>query len=83
MKFSELKCKEVINCRTGCRLGFITDLEFCEKNGQIQCFFVPKPSKFFSWFCSDEVLIIPFCKIVRIGPDVIIVDLEEKPDKKK
>lgn len=75
MCFSELRQKEVINCRDCCRLGYIVDLEFDPCNGKILTVIVPGPSKFFSCFGTYQQYVIPFCKIVKIGPDIVLVDV--------
>ena len=33
--------------------------------------------------CREFELFIPWCKIVRIGPDIILVDIDEKEAKHK
>jgi YlmC/YmxH family sporulation protein len=70
----------VINCRDGRRIGYVTDLEFCPKTGQIQKFIVPQQSKLFGGICG-KVENISFCDVVQIGPDVILVNVCE-PKKK-
>ena len=71
MTFRDLKCKEVINCCNGVKMGFVTDLEFCPVSGQIKCLIVPEPGLLFGCFCGGKVVEIPFCDIVRIGPDIL------------
>lgn len=83
MTFRDLKCKEVINCCNGVKMGFVTDLEFCPVSGQIKCLIVPEPGHLFGCFCGGKVVEIPFCDIVRIGPDAIVVNLPMKPPKLK
>ena len=83
MTFSELKCKEVINCRNGVRLGFITDLEINIINGCICDLIVPEQSKLLGCFCPGKMIRIPYCNIVKIGPDVIVVSMECPKDEKK
>ena len=70
MRFCEFQKKEVINvCDCKC-LGNVCDLEFDEHDGCIRTIIVPG-------------LHIPWCKIVKIGPDIILVDIEEKEVRKK
>lgn len=83
MKFSELKCKEVINCRNGVRLGFVTDLDIDIVSGRICHLIVPEQSKWFGCFCPAKVIQIPYCNIVKIGPDVIVVSMECANEQKK
>lgn len=78
MRFTELKQKEVINCKDGARLGFVTDLEFEECNGKILKIIVPGPGRI--WGCIGRVseYCILYHQIVKIGSDIIIVDVDLK-----
>lgn len=75
MKFSELKCKEVIDCKDGKRLGYVVDLEFCPKDGCILELFVAGCHG-----CFQKPLIrkIPYENVLKIGPDLIVVKLPGK-----
>ena len=75
MRFSELKEKEVINCKDCKRIGFVTDIVINECNGTIKELIVPEANKLFGYFCPTAEYIIPYCDIVRIGPDIILVDV--------
>lgn len=77
MRFLELRDKEVINCKNCKRLGYVADLEFNSCNGQIEGFIVPGPGKLFACLGSCNEYYIPFCKVVRIGPDIVLVDIDE------
>lgn len=74
---SELRMKEVINIVTGQRLGFIDDLEVNLEKCRIEAIIVPKEGKFLKLFSKDNNYIISWKKIVKIGQDVILVDLRE------
>lgn len=76
MRFLELKEKEVINCKDCSRLGFVADVEFDPCNGCISAIVVPGPGKLFSCFGSGTEYYIKFCNIVRIGPDIVLVDID-------
>lgn len=73
--FSELKCREVINLCDGRKLGTICDLEIDICTGQILSIIVPGESRLFGLIRSDEELVIPFCRIKKIGDDVILVEI--------
>ena len=70
ISFCELRRKEVINLRDGARLGAVCDLEV-----DLCSIVVPGPPKMWGLLKSDEELVIPFCKINKIGDDVILVDI--------
>ena len=75
MTFLDLKQKEVINCKDCKRIGCVADIEFDSCNGQICALIVPAPVRFFSCFGKCIRYYIRFCDVVRIGPDIILVDV--------
>ena len=77
MRFLELKEKEVINCKDCKRLGYIADLEIDCESGKIIAIIVPGPGKLFSCIGSCSEYYIKFCNIVRIGPDIVLVDIDD------
>lgn len=77
MRFLELRQKEVINCKDCKRLGYVADLEFDCNTGKIIAIIVPGPGRLFSCIgCSTEYY-IKACNIVRIGPDIVLVDIDQ------
>ncbi len=75
MKFSELRCKEVICVADGRRLGFVSDVELEIPEGVVKCILVPGPCRFLGLFGRKDDFRIPWCCIKRIGPDIILVDV--------
>ncbi len=78
MKFLELRQKDVINCNSGEKLGFVVDLEFEVSNGCICYLIVPKANKILNCFGKNQVFRIPYKRIVKIGHDAVLVDIIEK-----
>lgn len=76
MHFAQLKEKEVINCNDCSRLGYVADVEFDPVTGQILALIVPGPGKLLSCFGSGSEYYIKFCNIVKIGPDIVLVDID-------
>lgn len=74
-KASDLR-KEVIDIRTGRRLGELIDVEIDESNGRITAIVVPGDTKFFGLLGSGPDFVIPWTKIVKIGPDCILVEVD-------
>ena len=75
--FQELKKKDVLEVNSGKNLGKVTDLVIEKRSGKILKIVVPgKKGGLFA--CENQE--IPYHKIVKIGDDVILVDLCE--DKK-
>ena len=74
--FCELRRKEVINICDGARLGCICDMELDVCTGTLLTLIVPGPSRCFGLLRGSEELVIPFCKIKKIGEDVILVEID-------
>ena len=70
MRFCELKEKEVVNICNGKCLGGVVDLQINVCSGAIEALIVPGPAKFFGCVGREFELHIPWCKIVKIGPDM-------------
>lgn len=78
MRICELKQKEVINMKDCRRLGFISDLEFDCRSGCITEIIVPGTGKICGIFGRDTEYRIPFCRVCQIGPDIVLVDINDK-----
>ena len=74
----ELRQKEVINVKDGCRYGYVSDIEFCQNKGQIKKIIVPGPAKMFGMFGRDGEFYIPWDSIKKIGSDIILVEMDKK-----
>lgn len=74
-KFSEFKCKEVINICDGSRLGYVSDMEFEIPVGRITAIIVPGPCRFLGLFGRTGDYFIPWHCIKRVGDDIILVDV--------
>lgn len=83
MRFLDLCQKEVIDANDCSRLGCVSDIEFDCECGRICSIIVPGPGKYLGLFCKDYEFCIPWVKIIRIGPDIILVDLNEASMKRK
>ena len=46
--------------------------------GSILALIVPGPGKYLGCFCRDSEFFIPWAKVIRIGPDIILVEFDEK-----
>ena len=49
-RFTDLRCKEVINICDGCRLGYVGDVECQLPEGQMTALIVPGPCRFLGLF---------------------------------
>ena len=75
-RYSDFRCKEVVNVTDGCRLGYIHDLELELPEGRITAIFVPGPCRFFGLFGHDGQYLIAWHCIRKIGRDIILVDVD-------
>lgn len=78
MTFCELREKDVVNIRDCKRLGCVCDLTFDCKNGCILSLMVSSGEKLWGIFGKEQECEIPWCKIRQFGPDIILVDLDER-----
>ncbi|HIT34315.1 MAG TPA: YlmC/YmxH family sporulation protein [Candidatus Faecousia intestinigallinarum] len=79
VRFTDLHCKEVICVGTGQRLGYVVDVLVELPEGKITAIVVPGPCRLLGLAGREDDFLIPWCKICRIGPDIVLVDIQ--PDK--
>ena len=70
--------KEVINICDGKRLGCIVDLEFDVCTGKIEAVIIPGPGKIWGFLGTECEYVIPFACIRKIGPDIVLVEIQEE-----
>jgi len=66
---------EVIDINTGSKLGYIKDLIIDCVDYKIISIVIPREKS--SWLSKSKDLEIPWNRIVKIGVDVLLVNLEE------
>lgn len=71
--FCELREREIVNVTDGKKLGKLTDMAF--SCGKIVGMIVPSEKKILKNLTGSENLFIPFGCVLKIGDDVILVDL--------
>ena len=81
--FSELKYKEVIDIKTGFRLGYVCDAEYDDSGGQLVSIITPGRAKLFGILGREDDTVLPWSDIVRVGNDIILVDKKEEYRKRK
>lgn len=77
-RFEELRCKEIINIKTGCKLGYPDDIEFETCTAKITKIIVFGRAKCFGLLGREEDHVIPWCDVEVIGDDTILVCSELK-----
>ncbi len=73
-RFSEFRYKEVINVRTGSRLGYVCDAQFQSPEGRITALIVPGKAKYLGFLGREDDYVLPWECISRIGEDIILVE---------
>lgn len=79
MRYKEISGKEIVNIRTGTRLGILgqSDLQIDEKTGKIESFLIPS----YTWFGmkrKNDAMLIPWDVVKKIGDDFILIDWDEQ-----
>ncbi|HEY3315573.1 MAG TPA: YlmC/YmxH family sporulation protein [Bacillota bacterium] len=75
MMKSDLRVREVINIADGRKLGGLVDIEVDLESGRVTALVVPGRGRVLGLFGGDDDCVIPWEKVVKIGVDVILVDL--------
>lgn len=82
VKISELKLRDVINIVDGRRLGVIKDIDIDLEAGRVKAVIIPGQGKLLGFLGRNDDIIVPWNKIVKIGIDVILVELQAFTDPK-
>lgn len=76
VRASELRMLDIINVTDGRRLGYLVDLDLDVDTGEIKALLVPSARGRLSLFRpSGPDIEIPWHRIVKVGIDVILVEL--------
>ncbi|HHW60964.1 MAG TPA: YlmC/YmxH family sporulation protein [Syntrophomonadaceae bacterium] len=75
IKISDLRTRDVVNIMDGKKLGNIIDIDLDLEKGRVLAFILPGKLRGWSVFARREEIVIPWEKIVRIGRDVILVEV--------
>lgn len=80
IKISDLRTREVVNVQDGKKLGVIKDLDLDVERGRINALVLPGPNRFINIFTRKEDIVVPWERIVKIGRDVILVEVNAYTD---
>lgn len=81
--FSDLRCKEVIDLRSGFRLGYVCDAEIDSQEGRVISLITPGKAKFFGLLGREDDYVLPWDSIARVGADIILVDPKQELPRRK
>lgn len=80
----DLRFRDVINIKDGCRLGCVNDIEIDTGSARVLCIVIFGRAKFFGLLGREDDIIIPWDNIEVIGEDTVLVCYEHKrPAQKK
>ena len=74
---SDIKEKEIINIKTGQKIGYVDDVEIDTNTSQVLSLIIYGMSRFFGFFGREEDVIIKCEDIQIIGEDTILVTIDE------
>lgn len=76
IKISELQAKDIVNMENGKRLGYLTDVEIHVETGKVTALIINGSGKMMGLFGKGVAdIVIPWENIIRIGSDVILVEV--------
>lgn len=81
--FSELKYKEVIDLKSGQRLGYVCDAEIDPAEGRILSLIVPGQGRAGGLLGREDDYVLLWNSITRLGGDIILVDLSQEPTRRR
>ena len=67
-----IRSMEVIDIKTGVKLGYAKDFKVDIEEQKIISIIIPPPSK--SWFSREEDIEVSWERVIRAGVDVILID---------
>lgn len=75
-RFEDLRCKEIINIKSGRRMGYADDIEFDSCTAKICKLIIYGRCRFFGLFGREEDYVICWSDIEIIGEDTILVSCD-------
>ena len=75
-RFEDLKCKEIINIKSGRKMGYADDIEFDTCTAKICKLIIYGRNRFFGLFGREDDYVICWSDIEIIGEDTILVSCD-------
>ncbi|MBE7065206.1 MAG: YlmC/YmxH family sporulation protein [Ruminococcaceae bacterium] len=76
-RLNDILRMEVINLFDGRRVGFVSDVAADFHTGKIDSLVIYGAARFFGFRNKKKDIVIPYAKVVSVGEDLIIVDMDE------
>ena len=70
-----LRTMEVIDIKTGTKLGYIKDIVVDIENSRVVSILLPGVQR--GWFSKEEDIEIPWKKVLKAGMEIILIDSSE------
>ena len=80
---NDLRCKDVINVKNGCRIGCGCDFEIDLSSARISALVIYGRWRFFGLLGRGKDIIIRWCDIQLIGEDAILVNFDVPGDRSR
>ena len=74
---AELRNKEIINIKTGERLGYVDDIEFDTEDSAVRSFIVYGRARLFGLLGREDDIVITCDDIEIIGVDTMLISVNE------
>ncbi len=84
-RITQIRCKEVVDIQSGCRYGYVGDLEIDLDTGRVRALVVPGRLRLFGLLGRDRERVFPWSAIRCLGEDIVLVDagVEKTLEKQK
>ncbi len=79
----DMRAKEVINVKTGMRIGCVSDVEIDTKTAKLVCIIIYGKLKWFGLLGREDDIIIKWDEIEVIGEDTILVSHNLIPKRRR
>lgn len=81
--FDDIKCKEIINIKSGRKIGYADDIEFDGCTAKLCRIIIYGRNRFFGLLGREDDIVISWGDIEIIGEDAILVSCECPPKNRK
>ncbi|PSL50762.1 YlmC/YmxH family sporulation protein [Salsuginibacillus halophilus] len=78
MRISDLQTKDIVSMVSGRRLGHVSDVDINVATGFVESLVVGGAPKMLGWLQKEGEWVIPWSDIVKIGNDVILVQVPDE-----
>ena len=75
-RIGDLRCKEIIDVGSGCRYGYVGDVEVDLDSGRLRALVVPGRLRLLGLLGRTPDQIFPWERVRRFGEDIILVEQE-------